>query len=757
MKQNSTELNTYKVSFILIALGIILMIFGGQISTNINIKDYLLSVYKGIWNAPAYVQDLSNHINFIGLFITVYGLFFNLSLRFLHKDTNTHIKRELVKMGLSIILSFISYLFIAALIVIFYHPNIDEIFQLANRLTIVGNIINPEPVEKLLYMLWLLTLPVFLFIFYFLFNKRLSDKTIDPKFSKYPIWASLILMSFLIALFSLLPITPYANSSCFTIYFQNIFPNYPFLSGNSFLIVSIIISFLIYNYLLYKTNKDIFTSERARNIINLLFNTFYSLIIIFSFIISMISFPPPWEVGHFNTVFYSMVQVFNGIPMLINGFTNTYGLYPHFLNPIFKLIGLNTLNFSLLMGLLLVYSYIMILFFLKNAVNNKLLMFMGFSSFVFMGHLCSQLPGAYPVHYFQYIPIRYVFPCTLLFLSVLYIKNRSALLYYASFVIYSIAVLWNPDTGIITILSWFFLLCYLEMKNKNRYIALRNILFHGTMLLFIFFATLFVYSMLIYLFYGGFPDIPQLFSTIPLFYSLGYFMLPMPIFHAWNLVLLAYAVGLMIAISSIINNKTSDRSALILLVSMVGIGAFTNYQGRSHDVCLIGPWCYLFLLLTLFADNLLIVLKKDNVILLKIILLLIISILTFSPISLVTYSKKMIDLSAYSITSINKTTKDQISENITFIKRHSRSGERIIILSMAYQGVYYNCTNTVSAFNPGFMDMFYKNDHDRLVDLIVKRSPKIFFATSDYFDNTIISLLDKHKKIDSNGSMIYYK
>src|SRR5439155_6107733 len=54
-----------------------------------------------------------------------------------------------------------------------------------------------------------------------------------------------------------------------------------------------------------------------------------------------------------NAVYYSVIQVFRGHALLINDFTNTYGLYPHFLVPILKLTGLSVAAFTAIMSVLI--------------------------------------------------------------------------------------------------------------------------------------------------------------------------------------------------------------------------------------------------------------------------------------------------------------------------------------------------------------------------------------------------------------------
>jgi hypothetical protein len=90
---------------------------------------------------------------------------------------------------------------------------------------------------------------------------------------------------------------------------------------------------------------------------------------------------------HFETVFYSVVQLYKGVPLGVDDFTNSYGLYPYFLNIIFKIIGLGVLKYSIVFCILIALSYLLILFFLKNTVNNKFLVFLGITSVIYLPNL----------------------------------------------------------------------------------------------------------------------------------------------------------------------------------------------------------------------------------------------------------------------------------------------------------------------------------------------------------------------------------
>ena len=59
---------------------------------------------------------------------------------------------------------------------------------------------------------------------------------------------------------------------------------------------------------------------------------------------------------HFTAVFFPVVQVYEGKGLLMNC-ASQYGLYPQLLLPLFRVISLSILTFTLVMGLLTAASY----------------------------------------------------------------------------------------------------------------------------------------------------------------------------------------------------------------------------------------------------------------------------------------------------------------------------------------------------------------------------------------------------------------
>jgi hypothetical protein len=466
---------------------------------------------------------------------------------------------------------------------------------------------------------------------------------------------------------------------------------------------------------------------------------------------------------NFESVFYSIVQLFKGVPLGVDGFTNTYGLYPYFLNIIFKILGLSVVKCSIVFCVLIALSYLLILFFLKNTVHNKLLVFLGFISAVYLPNLSVQLFYVAELFgrvepYYGYLPLRYLFPCLLLFVSALYIKYKNKKLYVLSSSICSLSLLWNFDTGVVTTLSWMLLNFYSEFEEKNVKAILKNSLWHVIKISSVIIITISFFCLYVFLWYGRILNLSVLVQTLFVFSELGFNMVPMPLIHPWNILALTYITGMGISIRAMIEKDITSWTKNIFLVTIMGTGMLLYYQGRSHDASLWGPSFYFFILLTLFLDKILSFLKHDKNILLRFLSILLASILSLSVIFMSMNIKDEFSILKISIKNVqtHSQIKDIIEMNCNFIKKHASSSEKILIFSRN-SGIYFSKIPNISAFNPGLTDLFLESDYEKLEKVIMDSDVKIFVADNPHILDNITGILRNLTAIDSNGYMFLLK
>jgi hypothetical protein len=676
-----------------------------------------------------------------------------------NKLSNIGTKRDCINLVLSTSFAIIFYIILAKLISIFYKPDISLMLERA-RTFLIPSLMNdckPEPLEKTLFIAGILFIPLFLFVYYSLFRWLLRSK--EEK-SINNIWIFICLYTL-----TALPLFVFKVLNAPSLYV----PSYSHLQLyilNSILDKNIsLLIFLPFIIIIYAFLKINFSPKNiSAKITGILFDIFCLLLI--AYMATICVFSVYTNDDHFDAIFYSIVQLFKGVPLAVDGFTNTYGLYPYFLNIIFKIIGLSVFKCSVIFCSLIALSFLLILFYLKNIINNKLLYFLGFTSIIFLPNLSGRLfliklysiDGQLP-HIYQYLPLRYLFPCLLLFLSASYIQNKNKYLYIICSIICAFSLLWNFDSGVITAVSWILLNFYSEFECKQTSAFFKNIIRHVIKISFVMIITVLFFYLCVFISYGRTLNLSVLLKTLIVFSDLGFGMLPMPLIHPWNILALTYTIGIGISIRAIIEKKIDPWSKNIFLVTIMGTGMLLYYQGRSHDYSLFGPSFYFFILLTLFLDKTLSLLKNNKNLLLTCLSIMMAMILSLSVILMTINIKDEFTVLKTSIRDVRETSpkKNVILMNCNFIKKHANPSEKIIILSRN-SGTYFSEIPNVSAFNPGLNDLLLKSDLVRLEKVIAESDVKIFVADiSPNAFNRTIDVLKNLKIIDYNGHMFFLK
>ena len=267
-------------------------------------------------------------------------------------------KTEYIRWVAALSLSFLVYYIIFRFINAYYNPDISGIVAYAKTVAVPQSGFLPEPKEKLLYLAAVLTFTVSLPAAYYLAVKY-ADRAKEAAIKKlYPpvLAGSLGLVVFMVFR-ALGAANPFAANA------QNAHDLAAKTNGDFYFITSFIYGhFYLFLFLLFPavlsgflydpefSGKTRAALEKAKNVFVHLFCGALAAAVFF---ISAFSFPNTQENRYdFNAVYYSVVQVYNGLPMLVDGFTNTYGLYPHFVVPFLKISGLSVLSFSALMAFL---------------------------------------------------------------------------------------------------------------------------------------------------------------------------------------------------------------------------------------------------------------------------------------------------------------------------------------------------------------------------------------------------------------------
>lgn len=635
----------------------------------------------------------------------------------------------------------------------YYHPDTSGIIQAALEKCIVTDF-QPEPVEALLFRTGLLFIPCLLLLFYFLSTLPFFKKVTQSRGMAYSL---VVLASIGIAFLGY-----YVFAQDNPTYLETLgrlhnerdrlaVTNYDFFFKDTFLETHLAQYFLLWVSLLLLFY--LFVVKFIRGIGSKIYTIIVSVgllafagVILFQ-IFDMMHFDMPlnWENQFdFNAVFYSATQVNAGGQLLRDNFTNTYGLYPHFLQPLFNLFGFSVANFTLVMSFLIVFIFAAILLFLYTTVQDKVLVLLGFASCLYFPYLLNRLVMNFDAT-FAIFPIR-ITPIALLFLTVSFFliaarKNQQRfqrIVYYIGTILMSFGVIWNFEFGLVSYLSWLAFLCYYDFFTTEKKFNWKKILFHLGVWVIALLLTFACYGIIQLIHYGQFPDFRLLTSTLSVFGSMGFFMLPMPLFHPWMLLVLIHILCLVYAINRLFKKDITPKSAAIFLLAILGCGLFAYYQGRSHNWPFVTSLLPGLIELTLLTDELWLAFKRTNNFILTPFLYLCFACLFLSIISIGAASSDINKLANHVVGKEQKAAynkeKIYISRVNNFIDSCNISTDRVILLcSNKYQGLFMQDKRMRSAVNPGILDLFYRSDAERYVTTLADSAYDVFLGYNFYY------------------------
>lgn len=143
-----------------------------------------------------------------------------------------------------------------------------------------------------------------------------------------------------------------------------------------------------------------------------------------------------------------------------------YGHYAILLRPIFLITAVTPYSMAAISVIVSFVSSLSIIYVIYNLTKNTIVRLLGLSAviFPFISLLTCQYPQAYP-H-------RLLFPALTMALATFLLnnqkkENKKKLLLAAGYILSSLAIIWNSDTGIICLIAWGVLHIYLLISLRN--------------------------------------------------------------------------------------------------------------------------------------------------------------------------------------------------------------------------------------------------------------------------------------------------
>lgn len=440
-------------------------------------------------------------------------------------------------------------------------------------------------------------------------------------------------------------------------------------------------------------------------------------------------------VYHLNPVLFPVSQVVAGKDIFVN-VGSLYGLYPYFLLPIFSVVPLTVFSLSTVFALLQVASYVFLYMGLRSITKSPVVAVLGVIGAIFLPYLGIKLFGSdvRPEPYFQYTPIRMLFPCIVFFLVCRRKTSESWRGTLLLSIVASLAVFWNSDSGLVVYIAsgvCLLLMCPDANKATRLKVGLKRAAVHlfalaGIGLLF----CLFVFSRS-----GEFPHWSQVLEGQLPFVS-GYMMLPMPhLPHFWGLVLLVFIVGIATSLPWLFNVRWKTTQGALLFLSLVGLGLFVYFLGRSHESNLFGFEYVPLLMTTIWVDRLVHVERQRwnlAVLSLAVVCLVPLAVSMPSTLALLEDSRFFHWIQEFKA-SVKHHDDEPIVQSVDFIRSNVHAGESVLILARNLEGIYYAESRTKSAADvPSSTDVFsFKQAQAFEHFLVTNREYKVFYQRKD--------------------------
>lgn len=482
----------------------------------------------------------------------------------------------------------------------FIPDKLDEEFILQNYIRPLKDFV-AEKSETIQYIVMTISFPLLFIAFYKLINK-IKLKT-DEKSIKIIEWSSLILtLALAIKVFK-------AN----TFYLEK-----SILYGN-FLLFSLL--FLLVIALIFFYNKV--KSEKNLKVFNAVIFTGISIFIgVIAFLYINHTYTQNTYIAHHATAYFYPIHKINcGLTPGVD-FDSIYGYYSYFFCMIMKLFGrFDIYFFSFIVSGLIFIILGCFAVFINKVIKNKVIALIATLSVIYT--LIIQHFFVTDGYYLQYVPHRVLFPALILVYMILYLnlreKGHKAFLELGGFIISAFAIFWNLDTGIIVLGVW---VCFLgyeilffgSLKDKNTYKEIGKVILMAIFSVLLYFVIL---NVITFARTGTIVKIKDIIFGQSTFLGSGFYMLKMPLWHPWILLVLVYGVALVISIKKLkfmnknVDLKRYEKNSLIFSLAILGMGIFYYYQGRSHLYAFIFIVYPGIILLGMFLDYLINNYKKD--------------------------------------------------------------------------------------------------------------------------------------------------
>ena len=590
--------------------------------------------------------------------------------------------------------------------------NYDNKADISVIINIFHKFIAPEPIERAIYVsLIILILPITIFCLYII--KFISTRLTTNRYNILPIFIELLIACS--CLFTFIG-SEFSNY----IFGKSINENFHFfreyLACVLFAIFFISINYLKIN-IFHPINFRFFFRFSIFLLILIIeiYNITYWRLFSIDDLITDYKFSQ-----HLDPIMYALGQVSLGAKIYEN-LPSQYGFYPQLLGVLLPKGSVTLLHITSIFAGVQILTISCCVWLFYRLYESNFLFAATSLAFSMITFGTSLFFAGVTDPYFQYFPLRFLFPALNLCLFYVFIRKPS-LLVAATYSIFSvIAIFWNLDTGIVVYFSFLgysvFQICLnlLYKTNNNKFYLTQTIfiLIHIITLV----AAVVIFELTYLANLSETVTISSIFNYQRIFYLLGFYMLPLPTqLHSWMAVIVVYVSAIVWGALPNVDGSTDHRRAFAVYLGILGLGLFSYYQGRSHVLNLVSVCWPSVILLGMSADYLwsnrvwLRPYKRGLITLIGVTALLI--LLDYRLISK-TLAYRGVELTSDVLININ-IQKQRFRNQVVFIRNVSTLEPHCLVLT-ANQGIYTAELNIRAPYNgPSLIEMILASDLERL-------------------------------------------
>ncbi|MBR5273257.1 MAG: hypothetical protein IKU25_07715 [Clostridia bacterium] len=423
-------------------------------------------------------------------------------------------------------------------------------------------------------------------LFYHLLNKKIKENVFSHTLNTIVHFVSMGVLIFLAL---------YLNVRSQAHYFLTLSNS---IFSGFFSILLVIIGFLLTVYFAF--NKFSVGVEKFGGVLAVIICLVFVFAVAYVHIANSFYLDNPAESFHCEVVFHSIHQIYSGYTPLVD-FTSTYGLFVYLYLPLELLLGgVTMLNTSIVSVFFMLISMLCLMYCAFRLCKNKVIAAVTTIAMVstsIMNISASWYFDPSAVYlYWQYTPIRLLFPSIILALCCASLNKKSRWMNFLRYALSGIAFWANLETGIACLATSVAFDVYgllLELKLNDRSFwknAGKSVL---KVILSVVASTALVCGITI-IRSGRFPDLGGIITDHFQYLSMGgYFYEEIDFLEIWILVVIVYAILLakslrhMAILRNTETTETDPRATMYFVTAFMGVCLFVYYVGRYFHISLM--------------------------------------------------------------------------------------------------------------------------------------------------------------------------